>query len=560
MKTVFNLLRWHYLNALPRLFTIFGNFLLFLSHFFSFSLLIPSLFAPWKGKAKNSLLFNLYSKSRGFIIRSTVILIGLFLWWATFFIGFLTIITFTFIPFIFLFLFYFSFFLLILSPNFLWFFLLIVVSATAVLTVELTLFHQSATLYDRVLDKKATPGEILRRLLNQKEGRFIRQRLGLKKDSLIKLTQEKEADGFSLSLVTKQPGKNQLGYLLSALYSWHAWQSFCSQEHLNKQDLSSLGEWYEFDVRKHLPFWDKERLLRLPGIGKDWQSLPTPLIDDIGDDLTQKAEFVPNLMGKIKEIEELERILIEKGEHNALLIGQTKTGRRTIVYGLAHLISQRRSLPQLEYKRVIALDSQILPEDKTTAGTLVTKVLKEAQAANNIILVLWEIDRFLKNEEVIKLFIDTIGSADIQLVGLTTPQAYDELIKSNKDLDILFKKIHLLPFTFTETVRTLQTATLQVESILPVNITYQAIVSSVYLAQIVFPDVPFPEKAVDTLFSTILYVREEMPTPVIRADHVRLYVAKKMNLSLEELIRQEAKKAKQQSVENQQVRVETLAI
>lgn len=83
-------LLWHYTAAFGEIWHIFKNFVWFTVHFFSLPQLLRSLFAPWKRITEdrgNSLSFedmasfvvvNLFSRLVGMILRSTLILSGLF--------------------------------------------------------------------------------------------------------------------------------------------------------------------------------------------------------------------------------------------------------------------------------------------------------------------------------------------------------------------------------------------------------------------------------------------------------------------------------------------------
>jgi len=81
--------KWHYTQGLRELFGVAGNFLWFVSNFFSFKLLLRTLFAPWKrlsetygggldlGAFASSLIINALMRAVGFCTKTVVILIGL---------------------------------------------------------------------------------------------------------------------------------------------------------------------------------------------------------------------------------------------------------------------------------------------------------------------------------------------------------------------------------------------------------------------------------------------------------------------------------------------------
>jgi hypothetical protein len=80
--------KWHYGRGLRELFGVAGNFLWFISHFFSFKLLVKTLFAPWKRLGENyeggldlkafasTLVVNTLMRIVGFITRTLVLFVG----------------------------------------------------------------------------------------------------------------------------------------------------------------------------------------------------------------------------------------------------------------------------------------------------------------------------------------------------------------------------------------------------------------------------------------------------------------------------------------------------
>lgn len=82
-------IRWHYGQGLHELFAVAKNFLWFVANFFSFKLLLKTLFAPWKRMGENyedgfnisafasTLLVNTLMRLVGFITKTVVLVVGL---------------------------------------------------------------------------------------------------------------------------------------------------------------------------------------------------------------------------------------------------------------------------------------------------------------------------------------------------------------------------------------------------------------------------------------------------------------------------------------------------
>lgn len=81
--------RWHYGRGLEELFGVSGNFFWFVSNFFSFKLLLKTLFAPWKrlgepyeggfdlGAFASALIVNSLMRAVGFVSKTLVLSVGL---------------------------------------------------------------------------------------------------------------------------------------------------------------------------------------------------------------------------------------------------------------------------------------------------------------------------------------------------------------------------------------------------------------------------------------------------------------------------------------------------
>lgn len=80
--------KWHYGQGLKELIGVAQNFLWFIRHFFSFRLLISTLFTPWKRLGENysgnfnleafasALIVNTLMRIVGFVTRSIILIVG----------------------------------------------------------------------------------------------------------------------------------------------------------------------------------------------------------------------------------------------------------------------------------------------------------------------------------------------------------------------------------------------------------------------------------------------------------------------------------------------------
>lgn len=80
--------KWHYSQGLRELFGVAHNFSWFIAHFFSFKLLLKTLFAPWKRLGEHysgglnlssffsSFIVNSLMRIVGFITKTVVLIVG----------------------------------------------------------------------------------------------------------------------------------------------------------------------------------------------------------------------------------------------------------------------------------------------------------------------------------------------------------------------------------------------------------------------------------------------------------------------------------------------------
>lgn len=80
--------KWHYSKGAKELVFFCSNILWFITHFFSFSLLIKTLFSPWRkmgesygrgldlGRIASTFIVNSLMRFVGFITRTVVLLVG----------------------------------------------------------------------------------------------------------------------------------------------------------------------------------------------------------------------------------------------------------------------------------------------------------------------------------------------------------------------------------------------------------------------------------------------------------------------------------------------------
>ena len=103
-------LYWHYFEMPKEILIIWRNFIVFFYHYFSIGLLLKTLFAPWRRDITyyghgfdirlyaETFAFNLIARGIGFLIRTVVIVSGIFVEIFVFLAGVLIFISWLILP------------------------------------------------------------------------------------------------------------------------------------------------------------------------------------------------------------------------------------------------------------------------------------------------------------------------------------------------------------------------------------------------------------------------------------------------------------------------------
>lgn len=578
-------LYWHYLIAPKNLLGIWRNFLLFDWYFFSIGLLLKTFFRPWKrvivvkrGRGFDPkeflerFLANLFSRFLGMILRSLVIIIGLLAELATLVSGLILFISWLVLPLFLIALLSFGFwgamvvllFLFFLIKLFFEYYLklhpAIIFSSIRSLKIDdqpasQILDFPSAKIMHSVLKGKTATEQLdilNKKLLAEKEVKNVLSRLGLEIEPIRQIKRLQPVEHIEipdilklawLSSQKKNHFKIRPADLLFGLIALEPnLKNYFYQRDIEPIDIFNLSYWLEtesdhFKFRRR--FWRLENLLRWPGLAKDWAYGYTVTLDRFATDLTE----VPLIGEKFKilvhqkEIEQVEQVLARAAENNILIIGQPGTGRKSIVFGLAKMIKERSILPVLEYKRVMELDLNLLFSDVFSASELRTRMVQiftEAEKAGNIILVIDNFHQlFIPRAPQINIFeiiLPYLRSKHFQLIGLTDYKNYHRYLENNLQLIKFFERLEVREPTAQETFLILQGLVGQLEKRANLTISYQAIREAIEKSDLYIQNIPFPEKAVDILDETVVYVATKTEDKTVLPSHIDYIISQKTGI------------------------------
>lgn len=181
------------------------------------------------------------------------------------------------------------------------------------------------------------------------------------------------------------------------------------------------------------------------------------LIDELGVDLTAKADTLDPVIGRDEELKRVIEILSRRTKNNPILVGKAGVGKTAIVEELTRLISMGKVPNNLKNMRIISLDMAT-----TVAGTKyrgefeerVRKILKELEECNDIILFIDEIHTLVGAGgaegaiDASNIFKPALARNKLKCIGATTMDEYKQYIESDAALERRFQKIEVNEPTF----------------------------------------------------------------------------------------------------------------
>lgn len=233
---------------------------------------------------------------------------------------------------------------------------------------------------------------------------------------------------------------------------------------------------------------------------------PTPTLDRFGRDLTDLARQgkLNQVIGREREIRELERALIRTHGRSAALLGEAGVGKTSIVEGLAQHIS-RRQAPMLDGNRVIELSLNLLASGTIYRGMFeerLAAVIEEA-AGGDIILFFDEIHTLLgagghegSATDAAQILKPALANGKISCIGSTTIAEYRASIETDAALARRFRVVNVEEPDRDATLAILKELRREFDSYYHVTITDDALVAAVDLSRRYIPDQHLPHKAI----------------------------------------------------------------
>lgn len=237
----------------------------------------------------------------------------------------------------------------------------------------------------------------------------------------------------------------------------------------------------------------------------------TPMLDRFSRDLTRAAREgkIDPLIGRTEEIRRMIQILSRRTKNNAILVGQSGTGKTALAEGLAVTIASGKVPEAIKSKRVLALNLGGMLAGTQYRGEFEQRmkvVTDEISAAGrSIILFIDEIHNLSQAGEAqgaigaANLLKPALARGDVQAVGATTVGEYYKYIIKDTSLERRFQPVMVKEPSEEETVKILLGLRKKYEDHHKVEISDGIVKAIVELSGKYLTDRYFPDKAVDLM-------------------------------------------------------------
>lgn len=284
-------------------------------------------------------------------------------------------------------------------------------------------------------------------------------------------------------------------------------KAFLEKHLLNPINKDKVEEWFEKYYKKYLlkkKWYYLENLLSYPPLARDWSYGYTPNLDQYTQDLAspQYLSHIKNIIDREKEISQIEMALSKSDQNNVLIVGEEGVGRHTIIDALAKKIYLGKTQPSLMYKRILKINMEKISEDQK----LLEDLMDEAVQAKNIILFIDNLEKYLKFNISLEKY---AKSFHLQIIAVTNPFFYQKYIFTNEKINNLFEKIDVFEVKKDEALNILLEKFYEFEESYNLFLPYETLVDVIEKSQFYITYIPFPEKAIDLLHSSCVYVRQK---------------------------------------------------
>lgn len=356
-----------------------------------------------------------------------------------------------------------------------------------------------------IADIKNNPSEAPRLIFSANEaGAYILRHAGLEVTEIAK---------------TFFPNETSLTKLTATTYpEIVAWFIDCSpklEEALRPKlaqpkDLVAAATWWEESLSRRQKAESEKEIFGRPSLALSLIFGYTPNLDKYVTDLGAPQSFSHHLIGREEIVKRIERNL--QNDRGVLVTGQPGVGKHTVVLEFARRAASGLLGKSMSYKRVLELDVNSLlslASDINQKKTTLAQILAEAAHAGNIILVIKDIQRLthpdVEGFDFTDIFEKHLSIGELKIIAIASQSDYERFISQNGRLRKYLEVVEVTPPPKEEALRILRFAAEEWERRQKITLSTPVLRAILEGSDRYISETPFPEKALELLDGVILY-------------------------------------------------------
>jgi ATP-dependent Clp protease ATP-binding subunit ClpA len=304
------------------------------------------------------------------------------------------------------------------------------------------------------------------------------------------------------------------GTLVSALLiTSEAAKKYLSVINLNDKDVIETFGWLE-RLNQHI----KQPSPYFGGVGRDWATGFTPMLDRFGQNISRAVETGEGHYHTLAHEDILDSVVhnLEQGSGALALVGEAGTGKTALTYALAERLLEGRD-SKLRYYQIVSLNaSQILSVAGDKLEKIMLTLFGEAVHAQNIIIFLDEARLFFGKGvgafDMSQILMPLIQNRTVKIISAFTPNDYQNLKTTNETLAADMAVVTVTEPPAGTVMKILEDTALTLEQRDNIMVSYGAIRDAYRLSSQYFQDRAYPGKAINLLEQATPYVENEIMT------------------------------------------------
>ncbi len=287
---------------------------------------------------------------------------------------------------------------------------------------------------------------------------------------------------------------------------------FLSHQKLSNEDVVKVYQWLE----RQLYYIERQQHKNVfGGIGRDWASGFTPMLDRFSQNISRGIEAAGGYGRYFAHEDSLDSVVNSLSQGSGVaIVGSSGTGKSTVVDGLADRLLRGRD-KSLQYYQVVSLNaSAIISAGGNRLEDLLLTLLGEAVHAGNIVLCIDEASLFFGSGvgafDISQILLPVLKNRNVRIVAAFTPEEWQQLRLRNESLATGFSAVTIQEATLDETMHVLEDYVPYLEQRHNLLITYDAMRETVRLSGQYMQEQSYPGKAISLLEQAIPYASDKL--------------------------------------------------